>query len=166
MAKNGFIEFGNWESAKRFYSAATKSQIETAKKRALQKIAVYAEAKAVEYMRSKQGEWAALNPKYLAKKIADGLSDKKLFRTSSYFEAITSFVQGNIVFAGVRKGEVNEKGELLTNLAAVHEYGSSVANIPARPFWADVVKDTLKWIDDKDLFKTELLKELAKHRRQ
>lgn len=164
MPKQGFIQIGKWDVAKRFYSFATKAQIEAAKKRALTKIAVYAEAKAVEYMQSKQGEWEALNPQYLARKIAEGLSEKKLFATSSYFQAITSFVQKDVAFAGVKKGKVNEDGELLTNIAAIHEYGSDVANIPKRPFWSDVVKDTLEWIDKSELFKTEILKELGEYR--
>jgi hypothetical protein len=90
--------------------------------------------------------WRPLDPATLAQKIRAGHSENILVATSSYFQSITSWVfGGQTALAGVKRSARNEDGELLANIAAVQEFGSESAGIPARPLWKPTYEETMEW---------------------
>ena len=87
--------------------------------------------------------WRALKPKYKASKIMAKLSQNILVATSSYFGSITSYVEDETAYAGVKKEAKNKEGDVLADIAKVHEYGSETMQIPARPLWKPTFEETI-----------------------
>jgi hypothetical protein len=116
----------------------------------LKRIGLQAEKKAVMHLRNQDLGWKPLSERYRKRKTGersrtrnDGgrdkrfkkMSEKILIATSSYLQAITSWVKKETVYVGVKRGVTNENGQEIGNIAKVHEYGSVAKNIPARPLW-------------------------------
>lgn len=131
-----------------------------AEKNILAKVALKAEQLAVERIKSQPSEWKRLNPAYLKRKLGiaggrlrkDGKKDRRfknksekiLIASSTYINSITSNVSSSLVaYAGVPKSARYEDGQSVAKIAAVHEYGSTKKNIPARPVWM-VVKNQME----------------------
>lgn len=145
-------KFGNWNLAGNLINNL-QNDIENANKITLQRISIFARDKAVGYMQQQNLGWQPLSEAYKEIKIRDGKSNKILIATSSYFQSITAWVwNNNVAIAGVKKTVTNEEGEIIANIAKVHEYGSTVRNIPARPLWKPVYNATVKWIRTEQLF--------------
>ena len=90
--------------------------------------------------------WKALNKDYKDHKKRKGLSTNILVSSSAYFQAITSFTKGKRVNVGVKKAARDKEGNEIANIAAIHEFGSSKRNIPARPLWQPTLEETTKWL--------------------
>lgn len=133
---------GQWSKVKDL-TAQLKPIMNKAKKTCLMRWGIKAEGLAKSHMSAQDLGWRPLKPKTLEVKIRGGFSENILIMTSSYFQAITSYVQGDTAFAGVKKGTKNTQGDDLTKIAAVHEYGND--NMPARPLWTPVFKETMLW---------------------
>jgi hypothetical protein len=65
--------------------------------------------------------------------------------TSSYFQGITAWVEGNTALAGIKRGTSHPDGGFIDVIAKVHEFGSVARNIPARPLWQPTFAETMKW---------------------
>lgn len=81
--------------------------------------------------------WKTLTPRYRARKLREGTSEKILIRTSTLMQNInyqrTDWRSG---FVGVLRNVTTKDGESLVNIAAVHEFGTRDGRVPARPFFA------------------------------
>ena len=88
--------------------------------------------------------WQALSQTYLDSKVKKGYSKNILVRTSSYFQSITSWTMQGYAFVGVKREAKDSYGNVIANIAAVHEYGSITANIPARPLWQPTLEEMKK----------------------
>jgi hypothetical protein len=125
---------------------------------AMAKTALYAERKAVMHMKSQDLPWQGLKQSTLDAKANAGQSSKILMATSDYFQSITSFSNHSIAFAGVKRDAVNGDGDDLTSIAAVHEFGNS--DIPERPLWRPVARETAVWMKKSKLFSRLALKKM------
>lgn len=146
-----YRQIGDFNKAKKRIDSLSKN-LQNAQKEILAKVALKAEAMAVERLQSQPSDWDPLNKDYKAQKIREGYSSHTLIRTSTMFQSITSFVKGNKAYAGILKTEKNKDGESIANIAAIHEYGSVKRNIPARPIWRVVRIDIAKWLASKKIF--------------
>lgn len=142
---------GDWKKVEAMMKGLT-TRIDSAQKTMLAQLALKAEAMAVERIKSQPSEWKPLSPAYYEWKVARGFSNKTLIKTSSMMQAITSGVAGKVGFAGVAKNARDKEGNIIANIAAVHEYGSVKRNIPARPVWQVVKVNVVKWVRTSDLF--------------
>ena len=88
--------------------------------------------------------WQALSQRYLDSKVKKGYSNNILVRTSSYFQSITSWTMQGYAFVGVKREAKDSYGNVIANIAAVHECGSITANIPARPLWKPTLEEMKK----------------------
>lgn len=113
----------------------------------LKRFGLKAEGTAKQHMSSQDLGWAELKPATLAAKLRKGLSNNILIATSDYFQAITSWVDEPeyTVYAGVTKVAKNRDGDVIADIAAVHEFGSASGNLPARPLWQPTYKETMEW---------------------
>lgn len=111
----------------------------------LARFAIKAERIAKMHMRAQDLGWKPLSVDYLAAKIRRGESELTLIATSDYFQAVTSWSDGDKAYAGIRKNITNEEGKELANIAATHEFGSEAANIDARPLWQPTYAETFEW---------------------
>lgn len=125
----------------------------------LVKTGLFAEGTAKKHMSRQDLGWKALNKEYKESKSAKGLSTNILVATSAYFQAITSFSKGKQVNVGVKKVARDKEGNEIANIAAVHEFGSSKRNIPARPLWQPTLEETTKWLS-KNGFNKIIIKKL------
>ena len=104
----GFKEFGNWDGILKM-TARMPREIQQVNRKSLQKIALKTERETVLTLRNQSQGWVPLNPDYLARKIAQGKSEKILIATTTYIQSITSRQTGNEAFAGVlRNAKVTE----------------------------------------------------------
>lgn len=142
MSAGGIKRTGSWNKV-RMLVTNLKSDCKAAHRKFLMQWGLKAEAIARGHISAQDLGWKALKASTLATKVRGGYSENILVMTSSYFSAITSVVQGDRVFAGVKKGSKHIKGGDLTSIAAVHEYGNS--NTPARPLWAPTYTETMAW---------------------
>jgi hypothetical protein len=134
----------------------------TAERAILKEVSLKAEQLAVDRIKSQPSEWKALSPSYYKWKVDKGFSEKTLIKTSSMIQSITSGVDGLVGYAGVTKTARNKDGESVANIAAVHEYGSVKMNIPARPVWQVVHRQTIQYILFTDTIKQTLKEALLR----
>ena len=125
----------------------------------LAKTGLYAEGVAKKHISNQDLGWKALNKDYKDQKKRKGLSTNILVSSSAYFQAITSFTKGKQVNVGVKKAARDKEGNEIANIAAIHEFGSSKRNIPARPLWQPTLKETTKWLS-KNGFDKIIIKKL------
>ena len=135
---------GDWAGALRTVQALA-IEAEKARKMSLQRFGLKAEALAKKHMNAQDLEWAELKPSTIAAKARKGLGNKILIATSSYFQAITSWTDEDTAFIGVTKNKKGKDGQLLADVARVHEFGSLSGSIPKRELWSPVLKETLEW---------------------
>lgn len=73
-------------------------------------------------------------------------TQKTLIDTSTLFQSITSFAKEGKVAVGVPAGnKYTTSGKSVAYVAAVHEYGSAIRNIPARPLFKPSRDELKEW---------------------
>lgn len=135
---------GDWAGVVRKIAALNKIAKET-KAQCLSQWALKAEALAKGHISAQDLPWKALSPSTVEYKTNNGYSLNILVMTSSYFQNITSWVEGDYAIAGVKRGVTGALGDDIATVARTMEYGSVVRNIPARPLWQPVLDETMAW---------------------
>lgn len=148
---------GDWDRVRRI-AQNINNDMEDAASKSLKQIGLVAEKISKQHISRQDLKWEPLKSSYKKRKRKQGYSTKTLVRTSTYFQAITSFTTGNSAHAGVKRSAKSKEGEELANIARVHEFGSPSRNIPARPLWRPTFQETKQWISEKKPFLTELMK--------
>lgn len=132
-------------------------------KEGLIKVGLHAEKRAKQHISKQDLNWKPLNQKYRNAKERKGFSTNILVRSSAYFQAITSFFEDDMAKVGVKKVARDKEGKEIANIAAVHEFGSSKAKIPARPLWQPVLKETTEWIEKEQVFEKIIMNKINRH---
>lgn len=120
-------------------------EMERARSLSLKRWGLKAEGLAKKHMSSQDLGWTALKAATISAKIRKGQSENILIATSDYFQAITSWADKERAYAGVKKQITNAEGEVIADIAAIHEFGYEAGGIPARPLWQPVYEETMKW---------------------
>lgn len=142
----GVTRTGNWRGAASLIDNLEK-ECKIAVDTSLKRFALKAEGTAKKHLRDQDLGWAPLKAATLAAKIRKGYSEKTLIRTSSYFQSITSWVDGSsdTAYVGVKKEVKERDGRYIYEIARVHEMGSLSGLIPARPLWRPTMEETVEW---------------------
>lgn len=133
---------GDWKRAeyvvKNFTKLARKPLI-----KATAKSAQIIEATLVKHMQNQDLGWASLSAAYKKFKERKKLSNQILIATSTLMNSIThQIVDGGLgAFVGVLRTAKGRDGKQEVMIAAVHEFGSGVRNIPARPLFRPTFKE-------------------------
>lgn len=135
---------GNWAGVKATINSLG-SRMYAAQQLSLKRFGLKAEAIAKGHIYSQDLNWKPLSPATLAQKIRKGYSENILVATGTYFQSITSWVSDDTVFIGVKRQVKDREGNVLADIARVHEYGSATGRIPARPLWRPSMQETLVW---------------------
>jgi phage gpG-like protein len=152
-----FKKFGQWEMVGGFLGNLAE-RIDGALKKATHLNAMRVQRRLVLHLQNQDlvpETWPHLNPAYKAKKVKEGFSDNVLIRTSSLLNSISMQsavvkTQGGLsAWVGVNRTARNKDGESLVNIAAVHEFGSLKANIPARPLFRTTYQEMAQEIQDR-----------------
>lgn len=143
----GMQKIGDWEKVG-LMIANLGAEMKKARELSLKAWGLKAESFALKHMRDQDLSWQPLNPHYLASKIRKGYSENILIATSDYFQAINSWVEDDTAYAGVKKTVTNSDGDVIADIAAVHEFGAG--GIGARPLWQPVFKETMDWFMTSD----------------
>lgn len=99
-----------------------------ARMRALAKIGLVGERIVTKHIQRQDLDWDTLSEAYVDWKEKHGYSAKTYVMTSSYFQAITSWLKDmDTVYIGTKKGVRTKDGELYEEIAGVLEYH--------RPLW-------------------------------
>jgi len=154
MAKapgKAFVKFGDWDIAVST-SSEMSATIDRSLRGTLRFVALKAERMAVKFVEDQSLQWEPLSRQYMDRKAREGLSNKILIATSTYFQSITSKAEGFVAVAGVFKQVKTKDGESVANIAQVLEFGSIARNIPPRPLWTIVFKEMHKWLKDSQIF--------------
>lgn len=141
---SGTRKTGDWGKVSRIIGGLG-ADMEYAQQKSLKRFALKAEAIAKGHISKQDLNWPALKPATQEKKARAGQSSKILVATSSYFQAITSYVEGETAYAGVKKTSKNEEGEVIADIARVLEFGSVSRNIEERPLWRPTFKGAMGW---------------------
>lgn len=132
---------GPWEAVTKLLKDVDKVMAE-ASLEAARKSGLMAESIAKKKLGGQTENWAPLQERTKKRKEKKGQSDAILIATSQYFQTITTWDDGKKrVLVGVKRTARTREGEPLAEVAAVHEYGSRIRNIPARPLWGPTVKE-------------------------
>jgi hypothetical protein len=137
----GITRIGDWTRIGGIVNSLRSEAIKS-REIALKRMGLTAEKIAKGHISAQDLKWSPLSIKYKAQKVRQGMSENILVATSSYFQQITSWTSDGTVYVGVKKMARNKEGQELANIAAVHEYGSTVANIPPRPLWKPTLGET------------------------
>jgi len=138
---------GNWRGVTRLVNHLQRD-MKAAQMIALKRFGLKVERIAVTHISRQDLNWKALAPATIASNIRQGYSENILVETSLYFQSITSWVDNDVVYAGVSKNIRTRSGTLLSNVAEVHEFGSRSGRIPARPLWRPTFKEAIEWMQD------------------
>lgn len=170
MAKS-FVLTGDWDKLNNLFKGL-KQAFDKAGKETLQKLAMEGEKFAVKAIKNQSLGWVPLDPKYLARKIGKGESNKIYVATSSYYQSITSWVSKGKGYVGVRrmvkerdssgryvKGG-SQSNNLIADIANILEYGSPARGIPARPLWRPTAEFVAKFERDNKITRSKLHDEL------
>lgn len=137
--------FGNWGAISRLVKNIDRDLIE-ARKISLRRFVLFAEGSAKKHLRDQDLKWKPLSAKYLVAKVKRGGSGKILIDTSTYFRNITGYIKNETALVGIKREAKDKKGNVLANIARVHEFGSPARNIPARPLWQPVLKESIEYM--------------------
>ena len=140
----GLNRIGNWVKVTRLVSNLQRD-MEAAQQLSLKRFGLKAERIATQHISKQDLPWKALRPETVARKIRKGYSENILVETSLYFQSITSFVNNDGVFVGVKRNVRTKGGESLGNIAEIHEFGTRSGGIPARPLWRPTLEETIAW---------------------
>ena len=110
MAKS-FSKVGQWKQVS-LLTKALKTEFLKAQILSLKRFGLKVEQVAVKHMNTQDLNWDTLSPAYLAAKIRRGESELILIATSSYMQAITSYVINDSVYAGVKATSRDKKGNI------------------------------------------------------
>lgn len=132
---------GDWDGLiRRLQNFQHDLEIELGK--TVKQTALLVESVATGHLRDQDLPWASLKSAYLERKkrgkgkASRSLSEKILIATGTYFQSITSYVEGLTAFVGVKRGVAREEdGTDVLELARIHEQGAPNANIPERSLW-------------------------------
>jgi len=153
---------GNWGRVTNLIHRLGK-EAERAQALSLKRFGLKAEGQAKGHISKQDLQWRPLKPSTIAQKIRKGYSTNILVATSSYFQAITSYVSDDTVYIGVRRSARSSDGVILANIAAIHEFGSTSGSIPARPLWKPTFLETLAWHSKNNRPEIILIKNLSKY---
>jgi hypothetical protein len=131
---------GNWQKAARL-TGQLDSMLNAAATATIKHVGLEAEALAKRHLANQDLGWEPLQPATIAAKKKKGYSSLTLIRSSSYMQAITSWVENKEALVGVRRQIRGKDGELIADIARIHEYGSIKRNIPRRPLWHPVLAE-------------------------
>lgn len=137
--------FGDWGKMSRIIKNINRD-LAQARDMSLKRFVLFAEGGAKKHLRDQDLKWKPLNPQYLAAKVKRGGSGKILIDTSTYFRDITGWVKNEMALVGIKRESKDKKGKPLANIARLHEFGSPSRNIPARPLWKPVLKESITYI--------------------
>ena len=124
-------------SLKKLAGQSQKETLEKAHKKAYEIV--------VNHMDRQDLAWEPLAESTIAQKARDGYSTDILIRTRLYRESIESGVEGDASYVRVNPSATTRKGDSLTLIAAVHEFGSYANGIEARPLWAPSKREFEAW---------------------
>ena len=144
MNDKTFKKIGDWNKVKLLCSIIGE-EMQKSEQLCLQRFGLKAEALAKTHLSLQDLKWTALKPATIARKVRNGHSENILIQTSTYFQSITSWVEGETAYVGVKK-TARSGGEDLANIARVQEFGSKSRNIPARPLWKPVWDEAMVWV--------------------
>jgi len=149
---------GNWNAVRNIVPNLAPD-IKRSNRLMLEMVAKKAEKLAINHINKQDLNWIPLNPEYAAWKKKTGRSAKILVAKRSYLKSIKSKVneQGNISFAGVFKGMVNEYGMSIEKYAAIMEYGSIKRRIPVRKLWKPVMNELKKDLKNNNFAQAALI---------
>lgn len=139
-----FKKTGDWAKVK-YLVANIGREMQNARTICLMRWGLKAEGLAKTHISTQDLGWAPLKPATIANKIRQGYSENILVETSTYFQSITSWADTNTVYAGVRREVRYKDGEVIADIAKIHEYGSHSGDIPARPLWEPTFEETMQW---------------------
>lgn len=129
---------GDWDKVHKLMNNLDKN-LKKAQQIALMRWGLLAERIATQHIASQDLGWTPLDSKTLSKKVAQGYSENILVQSSTYFRNITSYVEGDTAYAGVKREVSYSNGVDVANIAAVHEFGTE--HIPERPLWQPTLKE-------------------------
>lgn len=137
---------GDWEKAARLI-ANLGEEMQKARTQSLRQWGLKAEALAKKHISAQDLGWEELKADTIAEKIRNGYSENILVASSSYFQSITSWVDASkgVTYVGVRRSVRNADGEIISDIAKLHEFGSPSRNVPARPLWQPTLEEMSKW---------------------
>lgn len=158
----GFTKTGDWEKVTKLV-ANLSAEMQKAREISLKRFGLKVEGLAVGHISKQDLDWKPLKAATISAKVRKGMSENILVETSDYFQAITSYVKDETAYAGVKKEAKNRDGDIIHNIAAVHEYGSRSGNIPARPLWKPSFDEGIKWHFQKNLPEKIFAKRIEKY---
>lgn len=142
-----FEKFGDWNRAMLIIKRL-KKEAEKAVKKSLQMVGEKGVEISKGHLTNQDLAWKPLKESTINAKVARGDDPRILVSSNRYYQAISSQVSGNGVFAGIKKGEITERGDDLTLVAAVHEFGALSIGIEARPLWQPTLMESIGWAKD------------------
>lgn len=126
-----------------------QKDLETELKKTLAQAAEEVESVAVGHLRNQDLGWKPLTKAYEDRKRrvkgkgSRALSEKILIATGTYFQSITSYIEGFNAFIGVKRGVAREKdGTDIVDIANIHESKEKRTKIPRRPLWEPTFEET------------------------
>lgn len=140
---------GNWTEVRRFVNRLVPS-FEAEQKRTLKRFGLKLEGTVKTHISNQDLNWAPLSEWWLNVKADNNYSFNHFVATSTYFQAITSWVKADTAYIGVKRGTVGDNEESLGTIAYVLENGYAPNKLPARPLWAPSLKETKEWLSKKE----------------
>lgn len=175
MSLNVKLE-GDWGKLK-LMAIALPHVTDRSNKKAMMKIGLEAERRVVKHIVDQDLGWPDLDKNYQKRKTGSGgrtrkdggrdrrfkqRSSKILVSSSQMLQSITSNADSRTAIVGVMRGEKYNDGNEVADIAAIHEYGSSKRNIPARPLYRPTEREMVEWLRKNPVVAQTFMQELKR----
>lgn len=140
-------KIGNWDKFSMLAANLTR-ELQLASDICLKRWALKAEGIAKNHISTQDlanGFWLPLAAYTIEKRSDRGTGYSTLLEYGLYLQAITSYVEKDTAYVGVRRGMIHEDGTDLDFIARINEEGHQSLNIPARPLWQPTLMETMEW---------------------
>lgn len=137
-------KIGNWSKTLRIIRNL-QGDIRAAGIQSLYNFAKKAESIAVGHIANQDLGWKPLAPYTVAKKLRHGMSDLTLIESSTYYQAITSWVTKESAYVGIKRNTTEPDGTPTYSVAKLQEYGDTGKKIPTRPLWKPTLDEAIAW---------------------
>jgi hypoxanthine-guanine phosphoribosyltransferase len=80
-------------------------------------------------------------------------------RTKQLYDSLEYDTGENFAIIGIMSGQVNDEGDELPMIAAIHEFGALSVGIYERPLFRPTMEEMMSWLESQDIGK-EVLEQL------
>ena len=155
MGKFKLEKIGDWAKAMQA-AERVASLMKEAQQKLIEKFGIEALRLIKGHIEQQDLPWKPLSKNYLNAKERHGDSMNTWQRTKQLYDSLEYDTGENFAIIGIMSGQVNDNGDDLPMIAAIHEFGALSVGIYERPLFRPTMEEMMSWLESQDIGKEVL----------